>query len=78
MMSSHSPAVALFIVRAWYEDDQFRAHVTRSLDVNTEIETRAELLTADPQRLVEFLGTWLRDLARHSAGGCDDPTRPSG
>lgn len=59
-MVGRQSAIAIFFVRAWQEDDQFRARVTRCLDLRSE--HREEFLTADPEELVDYLRTWLREM----------------
>jgi hypothetical protein len=59
-------AVGLFVVRAWYEDDQFRARVTRSADVGAE--TATQLATADINELDDYFHAWLAELAGRAPG----------
>lgn len=56
--------VAIFFVRVWHEDDQFRARVTSCLDLRSE--QPEEFLTADPEGLVNHLRTWLREMDQQS------------
>jgi len=58
------PAVGIFIVRAWYEDDQFRARVTCCVDVRVERPT--EITTADFGALVWHLNRWFEELAQRA------------
>jgi hypothetical protein len=61
---SRKPAIGIFIVRAWYEDDQFRARVTKCLDVDTE--PVGTLAVADLDELRSIFNAWLTATARPS------------
>jgi hypothetical protein len=52
--------LAFFLVRAWYEDGRLYARVRHSQDVS---QPETELLTTDPDDLVKYLVTWLRELS---------------
>lgn len=54
--------VAIFLVRAWSEDDSFRARVKRCTDI--DVEPAVELLTASPDELGEYFAVWLREVTR--------------
>jgi hypothetical protein len=60
------PAVGIFVVRAWYEDGQFRARIVRLVDVRKE--PAIQIATADPGELAPHLDSWLDELARHYRG----------
>jgi hypothetical protein len=55
-----SERAAIFVVRAWYEGDQFRARVGYSDDVVSE--PMMEFVTANPDEIINVLGNWLHQL----------------
>jgi hypothetical protein len=57
-MRSSRPPVAIFFVRVWYEDGQFRARTRRS----RADEPLRDELTADPETVVAQLRLWLQEL----------------
>jgi hypothetical protein len=50
------PNTAVFLVRAWWEDGQFRARISYYVDIHAD-ETR--IVTDDPADVRRHLGTWL-------------------
>jgi hypothetical protein len=64
---SQRPPVGIFVVRAWHEDGQFRARVTRCDDVG-DTET-TETLTANTEVVVGQLNDWLTKLATPGQDG---------
>ena len=63
---SQRPPVGIFVVRAWHEDGQFRARVTRCDDVGATEST--ELLTANTEDVIGQLEEWLANLAEPGPG----------
>jgi hypothetical protein len=60
-MPSSSPSVAIFFVRAWMEEGQFRARTKQCSAVGLEATT--EEVTGDAATVVDQLRCWLQDLA---------------
>ena len=63
---SDRPPYGIFFVRAWYEDDQLRARVTRYADVSAG--RRTELVTADVGELIRALHEWLVEMSLNEPG----------
>jgi hypothetical protein len=59
-----SPPIAVFFVRAWYEDGLLRARVSRTTDAQSE--PLADLLTSDPEELIRYLSYWLQEIDQRS------------
>lgn len=59
--------LAIFVVRAWDEQGQFRARVSRSYDI--EVEPTLEFVTANSSELLQYLEVWVRELTRGSDTG---------
>jgi hypothetical protein len=59
------PPVAIFLVRAWFEDGRFLARIVRSTDL--QLETSTKVLTTDPNELATQLDIWLHDLKQPPA-----------
>ncbi len=57
---SRQSSVAIFFVRVWYEDGEFRARVSQSADLTSE--RPVDLWTAEPSDLEQLLATWLREI----------------
>jgi len=53
-------AIGVFLARAWYEDDEFRARVTQCVDVETEPATN--LAIAELDELMRVFSAWLTEL----------------
>jgi len=57
------PRAALFLVRAWWEDGEFRARVTYSVEITSEVHQRT--VTADAAEIHRILAVWLHEAAAH-------------
>ena len=53
------PRMGVFLVRAWWEEDRFRARVTSCLDINADAEPQVRSITAEPPEVQRWLATWL-------------------
>jgi hypothetical protein len=53
------PNTAVFLVRAWWEDGQFRARISYYVNLHSEPAAETQILTADPAEVREHLGRWL-------------------
>jgi hypothetical protein len=53
------PRTGVFLVRVWREEGQFRARVTWSLDIESDLEMR--IVTAHTADVQRRLATWLAD-----------------
>lgn len=61
------PRAAAFLVRAWWEDGNFRARISYSTDVtSTTLETK--VVTAEPETIYQHLAKWLREAAPEGQG----------
>jgi hypothetical protein len=59
------PPVAVIVIRAWTEAegaDQFRARLTFSPDVTTNVSTTRRY-SASPEEAAKLAATWLREFA---------------
>ncbi|MGH3693545.1 MAG: hypothetical protein ACRDRX_06040 [Pseudonocardiaceae bacterium] len=56
------PTAAVFLVRAWRDDGQFRARITSSADITAEPPTQTEILIANPDDVGRHLATWLSEI----------------
>jgi hypothetical protein len=63
----------VFVIRAWYEDEQFRARVSYRFVADAEAPAAAEVLTADPDEVRRHLELWLGQAA--TGRSPDDPGR---
>lgn len=59
---ARQPSAAVFLVRAWRDDGQFRARITISTDITAEPSTQIEVLIADPDDVGRHLATWLNEI----------------
>ncbi|GJF01571.1 hypothetical protein [Pseudonocardia sp. D17] len=62
-MARRGADTAVFLVRVWWEDGDFRARITH--DVGDGVVTR--LVTADPDEVVGELRAWLEEVCSPSS-----------
>jgi hypothetical protein len=55
---------AVFIVRAWWEDGQFRARISYQVDIHAEPEAETQTITADPAEVRRQLEVWLDESSK--------------
>jgi hypothetical protein len=53
------PATAVFLVRAWWEDGQFRARITYEVDILADPAVETRIVTADPAEVRRQMAVWL-------------------
>jgi hypothetical protein len=53
------PHAAVFLVRAWWEDGEFRARITYHVNIDATPPDERQIVTADPEELHQHLATWL-------------------
>ena len=57
------PRGAVFLVRAWTEDKQFRARIRCSIEILSPTHPLVEAVTADPAEVHRLLAAWIDELA---------------
>jgi hypothetical protein len=57
------PGSAVFVVRAWWEGEQFRARLTYCVDIDAGPAAETTTVTADPAEVRRRLASWLDDVA---------------
>ena len=58
------PTAAVFVVRSWWEDGQFRARISYSTDAHSGPKGETQILTAHPDEVREHLTLWLDESSR--------------
>lgn len=54
------PNTGVFLARVWREDDgAFRARVTYHVNINSDADPEAQVVTGDPDHLHLLLTSWL-------------------
>jgi hypothetical protein len=53
------PHAAVFLVRAWWENGQFRARISFYHSVQAARAEQAQVVTADPDEVREYFARWL-------------------
>lgn len=56
---TQQPTAAVFLVRAWRDDGQFRARITSSVDITAASPPQTETLIANPEEVNGHLAAWL-------------------
>jgi len=57
------PRGAIFLIRAWTEDNQFRARIRCSIEIFSPTHPFVEAVTADPEDVHRLLAAWIDELA---------------
>jgi hypothetical protein len=52
---------AVFLARAWWEDGQFRARITYTVDIHAKPAAETRIVTADPADVRRQLAIWLEE-----------------
>jgi hypothetical protein len=60
---TQQPTAAVFLVRAWRDEGQFRARITTSVDIAAEQPIQTEVLTANPDDVSGHLARWLSEIS---------------
>jgi hypothetical protein len=58
------PHAAVFLVRAWWENGQFRARISYSHNVEAARAEEAQVTTADPDEVRQYFARWLTEARR--------------
>jgi hypothetical protein len=58
---TQQPRAAVFLVRAWWEDGQFRARISYYSNIHSEPATETQIVTADPDEVRRHLALWLTE-----------------
>jgi hypothetical protein len=53
------PNTAVFLVRAWWEDGQFRARISYYVDIRSDPTEETRIVTVDPAEVRRHLEIWL-------------------
>lgn len=59
---TQQPTAAVFLVRAWRDDGQFRARITSSVDIMADPPAQSEILIANPDEVSGHLAMWLSEI----------------
>jgi hypothetical protein len=65
----------VFVVRAWLDEELFRARISYSRDSPSDAQPDVHLVTADPAEVYHCLAAWLRAVAavEPAPDGPDNP-----